>query len=351
VAMMAAKRLYDNIASLAGRKRNGGKVGKLRFKGKGSYNSLAYNQSGFVVNAGQGTIYLSKVGVVRARFHRPLPLNCIIKGVVIKRAGPWKWFACLQCDDPRASSGEGDPGKAPRKNAPFTGSGRAVGIDLGITHFTADSDGHFAASPRYLEKSLEKVRKLQQHLSRRKPASKRRQKARNALAKLHEKVADQRRDFLHKLSRHYVDHYDVICAEDLDVAGMLQEKRAALSPTARRTLRRHTADAGWRSFLNMVAYKALSAGKRAVFVNPRGTSQECAACGATVPKQLWDRVHNCPHCGFTTDRDINASLVILKRGTGQAPTSVELAPLLRLAGASAGAEAGILASSHYITFQ
>ena len=132
---------------------------------------------------------------------------------------------------------------------------------------------------------------------------------------------------------------------------MLQEKRAALSPTARRTLRRHTADAGWRSFLNMVAYKALSAGKLAVFVNPRGTSQECAACGAAVPKQLWDRVHNCPHCGFTTDRDINASLVILKRGTGQAPTSAELAPLLLLAGASAGAEAGILASSHCINLK
>ncbi len=346
VAMMAAKHLYDNIASLAGRKRNGRNVGKLRFKGKGSYNSLEYNQSGFAVDRSRGTISLSKVGVVRARFHRPLPLECVIKGVVVKRAGPQKWFACLQCEDPRSESG-----KTFLEDTSRTSGSRAVGIDLGITHFAADSGGHFAENPRYLEKSLKKVMKLQQQPSRKKPMSRRRQKARDALAKLHEKVGNQRRDFLHKLSRHYVDHYDLICAEDLDVAGMLQEKRAMPSPTARRTLRRHTADAGWRSFLNMVAYKAWSAGKQAVFVDPRGTSQECAACGATVQKQLWDRTHTCPQCGFTTDRDINASLVILKRGTGQAPTSVELAPLLRLAGASAGAEAGILARSRCIALR
>ncbi len=87
------------------------------------------------------------------------------------------------------------------------------------------------------------------------------------------------------------------------------------------------------------------------YPTPRGTSQECAACGATVPKKLCDRVHHYPHRGFVADRDINASLVILKRGMGRAPTSVEFAPLLRLARASVGSEAGILATSHCITLQ
>ena len=117
------------------------------------------------------------------------------------------------------------------------------------------------------------------------------------------------------------------------------------------TLRRHVSDAGWRDFLSKLAYKAQSAGKLAIFVDPRGTSQECGACGARVPKTLADRAHLCPQCGFTTDRDVNASVVIRKRGTGRAPSPVELAPLLQFAGASAGVEAGTLAGTSCIVMQ
>src|SRR5271157_3519167 len=351
VAMMAAKRLFGNLASLAGKKRHGGKVGKLRFKGKGGYNSIAYNQSGFEVDPEHKEIHFSKVGAVRTVFHRSLPPGCRVKGIVVKRTGTRKWIACLQCEERQESNGEIEANIADRAQAALASGGRAVGIDLGITHFVADSSGHYAESPQYLQQSLAKVKKLQKKLSRKKKASNRRQKAKFALAKLHEKVANQRRDFLHKLSRYYVQHYDVVCAEDLNVAGILQEKRANNNQKANKTLHRHAADAGWRSFLNMLAYKASSAGKLSIFVDPRGTTQECAACGGIVPKKLWDRTHVCPFCGFAADRDINASLVILKRGTGQAPTSVELAPLLRLAGASAGDEAGILVTPHCIAIQ
>src|SRR5271157_84589 len=340
VAMMAAKRLFGNLASLAGKKRHGGKVGRLRFKGKGGYNSIAYNQSGFEVDPEHEEIHFSKVGAVRTVFHRSLPPGCRVKGIVVKRTGTRKWIACLQCEERQESNGEIEANIADRAQAALASGGRAVGIDLGITHFVADSSGHYAESPQYLQQSLAKVKKLQKKLSRKKKASNRRQKAKFALAKLHEKVANQRRDYLHKLSRYHVANYDVICAEDLAVAGMLQEKRAGFGKKANTTLHRHVAGAGWRAFLDMLAYKARSAGKLAIFVDPRGTSQECAACEVTVPKQLWSRTHLCPHCGFTADRDTNASLVILKRGTGRAPTPVELAPLLQLAGASAGAEAG-----------
>src|SRR5271157_1380051 len=264
VAMMAAKRLFGN---LAGKKRHGGKVVRLRFKGKGGYNSIAYNQSGFEVDPEHEEIHFSKVGAVRAVFHRALPPGCRVKGIVVKRTGARNWIACLQCKERQESNGEIEANVAGRVQVALV-SGRAVGIDLGIIHFVADSGGHYAESPQYLQQSLAKVKKLQKILSRKKIASKRRQKAKFALAKLHEKVANQRRDFLHRLSRYYVRQYDVVCVEDLNVAGILQEKRAYNSQAANKTLHRHVADAGWRSFLNMVAYKASSAGKLAFFVDP-----------------------------------------------------------------------------------
>jgi putative transposase len=348
VAHMVVYQLYNNLAGLAAKKGRGQKVGRLRYKGRGWYASLNYNQSGFTIDQERGTIRLAKVGVVRATFHRELPPGATVKGIVVKKTNPGKWFACLQCaEQPRAGDAvECDLATRVRKS--LTEGGRAVGIDLGITHFAADSDGQFAENPQYLDRSLAKIKVLQRKLSRKKRGSRRRAKARFALAKRHEKAANQRRDFLHKLSRYYVRKYDVVCAEDLSVSGMLAEKRAIPGNGRMKTLHRHVVDAGWRVFLDMLAYKAQSAGKLAIFVDPCGTSQECAACGAIVPKALWDRVHHCPRCGFTTDRDINASLMIKKRGTGRAPTPVELASLLRFAGATAGEEAGTLINSPYI---
>jgi len=244
VVMMAAKRLFSNLASLAGKKRHGGKVGMLRFKGKEGYHSLMYNQSGFGVNQERGVIRLSKVGAVRVVFHRPLPPEFKVKGIVVKRTGTGKWFVCLQCEEMQESNGEIEASAAIDVKTTLTRGGRAVGIDLGITHFATDSNVHFAASPQYLEQSLAKVKRLQKKLSRKKKVSKRRQKAKFALAKLHEKVANQRRDFLHKLSTYYVRNYDVVCAEDLNVAGILQEKRAELGQKASKTLHRQLTRGG-----------------------------------------------------------------------------------------------------------
>ncbi len=348
VAQMVVHQLYANVASLAAKKRRGCKVGKLRYKGQGWYTSLNYNQSGFKIDMENGTIRFAKVGMVRTTFHREIPPGFAVKGIVVKRTCAGKWFASLQCEEePRAGKAV-ETDLATNITTKITAGGSAVGIDLGITHFAADSDGHFVDSPQYLDRSLAKVKLLQRRLSRKNKGSKRRVKARFALARRHEKVANQRWDFLHKLSRYYVRNYDVICVENLAVAGLLAINATAPVTRGKRTLHRHVVDAGWRAFLGMVAYKAQSAGKLAIFVDPRGTSRECAACGAYVPNALGDRVHRCPRCGFTTDRDTNASLVIRKRGTGRAPTPVELASLPRIAGASAGEEAGTLINSQYI---
>jgi putative transposase len=124
------------------------------------------------------------------------------------------------------------------------------------------------------------------------------------LARAYEKLGNSRRDFLHKTSRSLVSQYSVISLENLNIKGMVQERFG-----------KQINDAGWGMLAGMLCYKAESAGCKIVFVNPKGTTQECSRCGTVVPKGLADRVHNCPSCGLVLDRDLNAAYNILKRCT------------------------------------
>jgi len=125
-----------------------------------------------------------------------------IKGVIVKRTKTGKWFAIVQ---------------AKVDNEPLPPTGRAVGTDIGIHHFCVDSDGIAFENPKFIDKTLEKIRKVQRQLSRKQRGSRNWEKARLRLAKLYEKLNNQRLDFLHKLSRYYVNNYDVICVEDLNI--------------------------------------------------------------------------------------------------------------------------------------
>ncbi len=138
-----------------------------------------------------------------------------------------------------------------------------VGIDVGVRHFLTDSDGRQIENPRYYEKTLERIRKLQRELSRKQKGSQNREKARLKLAKAYRKLVNQRDDFLHKLSRWYVNRYDVIAVEDLQIRNMVRRGG---------TLARRILDASWRKFFQMLAYKAESAGKLVIRVHPAGTS-------------------------------------------------------------------------------
>jgi len=250
VLQMVLHRLYSNLKALSRLKKNGKKVGRLRFKSKGRYKSFVYNQSGFkLIKTGKrlDLLHLSKIGDIPIRVHRQVDGK--IKQVIIKRYGSGKWFACI-CVEKEVCVAQRKPE-------------RVVGIDMGVKHFLTDSDGRQIENPKFYEKTLEKIRIAQHWLSRKKKGSKNYEKQRIKLAKLYEKLANQRNDFLHKLSRFYVDNYDVICVEDLSIGNMVRNHNLA----------QKILDASWGKFLQLLEQKAERATVRVVKVNPRGTSE------------------------------------------------------------------------------
>ena len=134
--------------------------------------------------------------------------------------------------------------------------------------------------------------------------SKNRSKVKLKVARVYEKIKNTRADFLHKLSTELVNTYSFISLEKLASQKMSEQQ-----------LGKSINDASWDMFANMISYKAEEAGCEVIFVNPKNTTKECSRCGKLVNKHLWDRIHNCPNCGLVMDRDLNASLNILKRAT------------------------------------
>lgn len=247
--------------------------------------------------------YLRSEGIP-IKLHRKIKGK--IKGVIIKRSKTGKWFAIVQAEV---------------EKEPLQKTGRAVGIDMGVKHFCVDSDGFAFENPLFLERTLKKIKKMQRELSRKKKGSKKWEKTKLKLAKLYEKLKNQRDDFLHKLSRYYVNNYDVIAVENLDVKDIVENGSSKLN--------RKILDSAWSKFISMLAYKAERAGRRVIFVNPKNTSKKCAKCGYVVENlSLDDRWFSCPICGWEADRDYNASLNILDVRVGRSRTPVEREPLL-----------------------
>jgi len=261
-------KLFNNLRVLSALKRKGKRVGKLRFKGRGWFKSFVYPQFGFRIE--NNRLILSKIGKVPIKIHRKIRGR--IKRLTVKHESSGKWYAIFQVDD-----GQDESRLLPK-------TGKIIGIDVGIRHFLTDSQGRQIENPRFYEHLLKRIRIRHKQLSRKKKGSKNREKARIRLARVYEKLVNQRNDFLHKLSRFYVNSYDVIAIEDLNIAGM----------TKNRNLARHILDASWGKFFTYLSYKAERAGKVVVRVNPRGTSQE--------------------YKNGKLDRDYNAALNILERG-------------------------------------
>jgi len=291
VLQMVLHQLYSNLRALIGLKRNGRKVSRLRFKGRGWFKSFTYNQSGFKIIEGHGKrreLRLSKIGSIPIVLHREMDGE--VKQVYIKRERSGKWFACFSIEIEEAP-------KARKISKP-------VGIDLGITHYIADTCGNFVEHPRNVAKSEWRLKREQRRLSKKKRGSKNRAKQRIKLALAHERIRNQRLDFLHKLSCYHANNYDFIAAEDLGVKELIEMARNGKS----------RADAAWATFLHMLTYKAERAGGWVVKVEPRGTTNRCSRCGEVVEKPLWVRVHRCPKCGLELDRDLNAARNILQDG-------------------------------------
>jgi putative transposase len=289
-------RLFSNLKALAKLKENGKKVGRLRFKGNGWFKTFTYNQSGFELRkTGKrlDRLHLSKIGDIPIRIHRELEGN--IKQITVKRHQSGKWYACISVEENK----EIEP-------QPIQ---EAVGLDVGVEHFTTDSDGKQIENPHHLKKTLKRLKRRQKKLSRKEKDSENRNKQRIRVASLHERVTNQRDDFLHKLSSYYVESYELIALEDLNIRGMLRNPHLSSS----------ISEVAWNKFTEMLAYKAGNAGKLVVRVSPRNTTQRCSRCGGIVKKGLAVRTHKCPSCGLELDRDYNSALDILKSGLEKLP--------------------------------
>jgi len=281
----------------------GEKPGYPRFQGKNRYDSFTYPQMGFSLTA-DSRICLSKIGSLKVKLHREI--KGTIKTCTIKREGD-SWFVVFAC--------EVAP-EALKENA------EAIGIDLGLLHFATLSDGSTIENPRYYRKAQKRLEHLQQFLSRKKRDSNRRRKAVKQVAKAHRKVANQRKDFLHKQSRRLVNTYGLIVFEELQPANMSkrpkpkQDENGTYLPNgaaAKGGLNKSILDAGWAQFQQYCSYKAANAGRSILLVNPNYTSQVCSGCGTVKKKELSERWHSC-ECGTELDRDHNAAINILRLG-------------------------------------
>ena len=237
---------------------------------------------------------MSKIAEIPIRVHRDIEGE--VKGVIIKRDNAGDWCAIFQTEQEEAETDTTESENV-----------EAVGIDLGIQKFIVDSDGNRIEHPKNVEKAEERLAKEQQSLSRKEKGSNNYEKQRKRVATLHKRVKNRRMDFLHKLSNAYVEKYDKIVLEDLNISGMVQGEMDS----------KNTLDSSWRTFIELLLYKAENANTEVVLVDPKDTSKECSKCGVKTDKNLWQRKHGCPSCGYTTDRDYNAAKNILGKGLAE----------------------------------
>jgi len=261
--------------------KSGENPGYPRFKGQGWYKSITYPQTGFRLHS--DGLYLSKIDRVKIILHRPI--QGTIKTCTVKKTPTGKWFVYLSCETERPD--------------PLPETGKIAGIDLGLLTYVQCSDGSKINKPRFFnleQKALAQAKRRENETNK--------SEHKMVLAKIHERIKNKREDFCHKVSKKLVDKYDFIAHEDLDVKNLIEKKENS----------RNISDASWATLIQFMTYKAESAGRIVKAVDPRGTSQRCSQCGAVVYKTIKVRVHNCPHCGFKTSRDLNSAIEILRLG-------------------------------------
>jgi len=265
------------------RVKNKEKAGFPRFKGENRYDSFTLKQTGWKLN--EQYLEIKNIGKFKLFLSRPIKGD--IKTITIRKNLTNKWFVCFSCDN------------VSNKLLPKTG--KEIGVDVGCQSFLTQSNGQKIDNPRLLNNSEEVLTKRQQKLSKKKRGSNRRNKARLLVAKVHEKIFNQRKDFHFKTVNKLIKVNDKIYIEKFN------------SFKSFKGLNKSMRDVAWFQFFNILRFKAAEAGREVVEVPAKNTSQLCSKCGRIVEKDLSVRIHKCS-CGLEIDRDWNAALNILRLG-------------------------------------
>lgn len=291
VIQCLANRLVKALKAYFKRKKKGLAKGFPRFKGYLGWHSIHLRQNLIDFELKDKLRVPKKLGYsLKIKMHRPIE-GKIKTCYLVKRID--KWYVVFAC--------EVEPTELPFRRE------SVVGIDVGLKQFLVDSNGDAIENPRYFRKKQSKLQRQQRRSARRTKGSRRRRKANVQVSKTHLKIARQRRDHHFKVAKKLADTYTFIAVENLNISGMVKNKKLAKSIN----------DAGWGQFLDILSDKAERAGGQVIRVAPQYTSQMCSRCGEIVQKSLSVRTHICPECGFIADRDHNAALNILQKGLSQ----------------------------------
>ncbi len=266
-----------------------------RFKKYGQFKSLLFPQ--FKNNPITGyQIKLPKIGAITIKLHRPIEHGFTVKQVrVLRKADRWYASVNIQCD-------VSVPDPMPH--------GHPIGVDVGLEKFLATSEGVLVKPPKFFKRLQSQLQLLQRRLSRKQKRSSNYEKQRLKVARLHHRIDNTRKDFHFKQAHVLCDAGDMVFMEDLDYR-----------TSAKGMFGKQMLDAGFGQFRQVVQYVCWKRGKFFAEVDARGTSQECPECGAEVRKDLSVRVHSCPSCGYTTDRDVASGQVIRNRGIALVSTA------------------------------
>jgi len=300
VLQATLKQLETSYKNFFRRVKNGEEAkGFPRFKKENRFRSICFPQVASALDGGaiklldDKHIQISKIGSVKIEYHRPIQGQAKLARIV-RQSGD-KWFIVISCDNVPLS--------------PLEKTGNTVAIDLGISNFITTDDGTTFHHPKPYKTSLEKLQYIAKKRAAKQRGSNNSKKMLVAEQRAHEKIANIRSDFQHKIAKQLVAENDVIIVEDLNIKGMLEAEGFSVKKS-------NISDASWGNFVALLLYKAERAGKEVIEVDPRNTSKMCSCCGNVKQNlTLQDRLYGCHACGMAKDRDLNAALNIKKLGT------------------------------------